>query len=158
MLLRSTIIIFLLFVLFPANGEAKGSIYDVVVGGTIKTLARVFVKTSNLPKLKAKYIKKIITMREDKFQKYYGKFFVVYKQLPDNIKQYYVFTENTSKTDVINMIDQVNKRDLLKIINKVPSEFIMQQTRQYYHPSQDHMPGNTSVNETFLWKKLIQKI
>ena len=156
MFLKLTIIL-LLFVV-PSTSYAKGSLYDFVVGGTIKNLAKLYVKTSNLPKLKAKYIKKIEGMREDKFQKYYLKFFIVYKQLPVDLKQAYTFPENATKSQVIEKIDHVKKRDLIIIISKVPSEFIVKQTKTYSHSPQDQLPGHGPVNEMFLWRRIIQKV
>lgn len=155
--MRLKIILFLLLITLPSTGHASLTLYDFFVGGTIKNLAKVFVKTANLPQLKAKYTKMIIKMREDKFQKYYQKFYVVYKQLPADLRHDYVFSERISKQEVIAKIDQVSKRDLMKIISKVPSEFIVKQTKHYTRP-QDQMPANGQVNETFLWKRIIQKI
>ncbi|MDE2027274.1 MAG: hypothetical protein KGK03_07300 [Candidatus Omnitrophica bacterium] len=153
MFLRSVILLLLL--LLPAS-YAQASLYDLIVGGTIKTLAKVYVKTSNLPKLKAKYIKKISGMREDKFRKYYMKFFVVYQQLPSNLKQTYAFTEKTTRSQVIRMINGVNKRDILTVINKVPTEFIVRQTRYYSHPPQHRVPAHPP--EMFLWRHIMQMI
>lgn len=127
---------------------------EFLVGGTIKNLARVFVNTSNLPELKSKYIKKIATMREDKFRKYYTKFYVVYKQLPSEIKESYAFSENATKTEVIAKIEQVKKRDLLAIISKVPSEFIVDQTNHYSRSKGKQGP----VDEKYLWKRIIEKV
>ncbi len=151
------LIIFILLLIFPSTSHAKASLYDLVVGGTIKNLAKIYVKTSNLPKLKAKYIKTIANMREDKFQKYYGKFLVVYKQLPADLKQAYVFTDNADKKEVIEKIQRVKKRDLMVIISKVPSEFIVKQTK-IYTPPKDQLPQNAHGNEMFLWRRIIQKI
>jgi hypothetical protein len=153
---KLTISLFLVF--FATASCVQASVYDLVVGGTIKNLAKIYVKTTNLSKLKAKYIQVITNMKEERFQKNYRKFFVVYKQLPTNLQQDYVFNENATKSEVINMIDRVNKRDIMKIINKVPCEFITKQTRQYSSP-QAPLPNQPSqVNETFVWKRIIQKI
>jgi hypothetical protein len=152
------LIIFLLLFIFPSNSYAKASLYDLLVGGTIKNFARIYVKTSNLPKLKAKYVKKIANMREDKFQRNYMKFFTVYKQLPVDVKQTYIFPEKTTKSKVIDMIGQVNKRDLMAMISKVPSEFIVKQARCYSRPPQQELPENAPVNGIFLWRRIVQKI
>jgi ATP-dependent protease Clp ATPase subunit len=132
-------------------------LYDFIVGGTIKNLAKVFVKTSNLPQLKAKYTKMIAKMREDKFLKYYHKFYVVYTQLPADLRKDYVFTETITKQEVIAKIEHVDKRDLMKIISKVPSEFIVKQTK-HYTSLKDQLPANGQMNETFLWRRIIGKI
>ncbi len=152
------IIIFLLLLIFPANSYAKGSLYDFVVGGTIKTLAKIYVKTSNLTKLKSKYIKKITNMKDDKFNKYYMQFYDVYKELPPDLKQKYVFTDQVTKAEVIQKIDTVNKRDLIGIINKIPSDFILRKTKYYLHKSHEQSPHRPVVNEMFLWRSIIQKV
>jgi hypothetical protein len=152
------LVVLSLLVVFPSNSYAQPRLYDFVVGGTIKNLAKIYVKTSNLPKLKDKYITKIMNMRDDKFRKYFMKFFVVYKQLPSDLQQTYVFTESTTKSDAIDLIHRVNKRDLIMIINKIPSEFIVKQTKNYSQPPKDQIPNSAQVNETFLWRRIIQKI
>jgi hypothetical protein len=153
------ITIFLLLIAVPSTCHAKPPrLYDFVVGGAIKNLAKIYIKTVNLAKLKDKYIKKIATMREDKFQKYYKKFYVVYKELPPEVKESYIFEENITKTQAISMINKVDKRDLITIINKIPSDFIVKQTKYYSHPPQGQLPQNSQVNEMFLWRRIIQKV
>jgi hypothetical protein len=148
------IIIFSLIIVIPSTSHAT-TLREFLVGGTIKNLAKVFVKTSNLPKLKTKYINKIATMHEDKFRKYYTKFYVVYKQLPEDLKKSYVFTENATKAQIVAMIKKVDKQDLLVIIDKIPSEFIVDQTRHYSHPKGK---GQEPVDEKYLWKRIIEKV
>ncbi len=153
--MRLKLVFFILLFAYPSTSHA--SFFDLLIGGTIKNLAKIYVKTTNLPKLKAKYKTKIANMREDKFQKYYLKFFIVYKQLPDDLKKSYIFTENTTKSEVIEKIDRVNKKDLMKIINKIPCDFIVKQTR-HYTPKDQIPPNGEPVNEMFLWRRIIQKI
>ena len=152
------LIIFLLLLVLPSNSYARCSLYDFVVGGTIKTLAKIYVKTSNLPKLKAKYIQKITNMKEDKFHKYYTRFYDVYKELPPDLKQKYVFTDKVTKAEVIHKIEAVNKRDLIGIINKIPSDFISRKTKYYLHKSHEQSPHRPVVNEMFIWRSIIQKV
>jgi hypothetical protein len=143
-----------LIIVIPSTSHAT-TLREFLVGGTIKNLAKVFVKTSNLPKLKTKYINKIATMRDDKFRKYYTKFYVVYKQLPVDLKESYVFTENATKAEIVAMIKKVDKRDLLVIIDKIPSEFIVDQTKHYSRPKGK---GQEPVDERYLWKRIIEKV
>lgn len=147
-------IIIALIIAIPSTSHAM-TLREFLVGGTIKNLARIFVKTSNLPQIKTKYIKKIASMKEDKFRKYYMKFYVVYQQLPVDLKEDFVFTENATKTEIIGMIERVNKSDLLAIIDKVPSEFIVDQTRYYSRPKDKQQP---TVDEKYLWKRIIEKV
>ena len=154
-MLKKSIIFILLFVSVP-NCYAQPSLYDFVVGGTIKTLARVFIKTSNLPKLKDKYIRMIEKMKEEKFQKHYTQFYDVYKELPPDLKEKYVFSDKATKQEVIHHIETVNKRDLMVIISKIPSEFIVNKTKYYTHKPQNQPAPQ--VNEMFLWRSIIQKV
>ena len=101
-----SLIVFLLLFAFPASSHANDTLYEFMVGGTIKNLAKIYVMTSNLPRLKAKYIKKITNMKEDKFQKNYRKFYAVFEHLPPAIKRGYNFTPNTSRAELIQAINQ----------------------------------------------------
>lgn len=156
MLLR--LILFILFLILAPDCYARGSVYDFVVGGTIKNLAKIYVETSNLTKIKSKYIKKIVNMREDKFLKYYNQFYEVYRELPSDLKQMYVFTDKTTKSEVLKRINTVNKKDLIVIINKIPSDFILRKTRYYLHKPHNQPPKQPIVNEMFLWRSIIQKV
>lgn len=151
----SLILIILLFA-FPSNSRADATLYDLVVGGTIKNMAKIYVVTSNLPKLKAKYVKKITTMKEEKFQKNYRKFYVVFEHLPPAIKQGYDFTPNTKRAELIQVINHISKKDLISIINKIPSEMITRQAKSYSQPKQ--VSGQASVDEMFFWHRLVEKI
>ena len=153
---KATLILCLL--LIPASDCHAGNLYDFVVGGTIKNLAKIYVKTSNLPKLKAKYIKKIANMKEDKFKKHYMKFYEVYKDLPTALKQKYVFTDTPNKAEIIHSIDTVNKRDLITIINKIPSDFITKKAKIYAQPSQEQLSNHSQMNGASIWGSLVQKI
>lgn len=153
-MVNSRIIVIFLLIAFPSTGHAM-TLRDFLVGGAIKNLARIFVKTTSLPKLKTKYINQIASMRDDKFRKYYTKFYVVYNQLPLDIKENFVFTENATKSEIIAKIEQVQKRDLMVIISKVPSEFIVDQTR-YYSKSKDKYQN--SIDEQRIWKRIIEKV
>jgi hypothetical protein len=159
--MRLKLTIFLLLLVIPSTGHAKGNFYDFMVGGTIKNLAKVYVKTTNLGKLKEKYKKVVLNMKPERFKKNFMKFFKVYKQLPPELQKDYVFTENTTKADVIALIDKTSKRDIIKIINKIPSDFIVDQTRHYSPPPQgSNLPQSQppQVNEMFLWKRIMQKV
>jgi hypothetical protein len=151
----SLILITLLFA-FPSDSRADATLYDLVVGGTIKNLAKIYIITSNLPKIKAKYVKKITNMREEKFQKNYRKFYIVFEHLPPAIKQGYDFTPNTSRAELILAINHVSKKDLISIINKIPSEMITRQAKRYSQPKQVH--GHDSVDEMFFWRRLVEKM
>lgn len=143
-----------LIIVIPSTSHAT-TLREFLVGGTIKTMARVFVKTSNLTRLKTKYIKQIATMKDDKFRRNYSKFYVVYTQLPPDLKESYSFRENATKTEIIAIIERVNKKDLFTIINKVPSEFIVAQTRYYSQPKDKQQEP---VDEKRLWKRIIEKV
>jgi len=149
------ILIILLFA-FPSNSRADVTLYELVVGGAIKNLAKIYVMTSNLPKLKAKYVKKITHMREEKFQKNYRKFYAVFEHLPPAIKQSYDFTPNTSRAELIRAINHASKKDLISLINKIPSEMITRQAKSYSRPKQ--LSGQASVDEMFFWRRLVEKI
>ncbi len=156
--MRLKLILFCALFLCAPNCYAKSSLYDVVVGVAIKTLAKIYVKTSNLKKLKAKYIHKIAHMKDDKFKKNYMKFYEVYKELPIDIKAKYVFTDKTTKDEVIERIASVKKKDLIAIINKIPSEFILHKTRHYTKKPGSSSQPQPQVNEMFLWRSIIEKV
>ena len=141
-------------ILTPSTSHAM-KLKEFLFFFSIKNMAKIFIKTSNLPKLKTKYIKMIEAMQEDKFRKNYMKFYVVYKQLPPDLKESYIFTEHASKTEIIRVIERVNKGDLLAIISKVPSEFIVDQTRFYTRPKDNQQEP---VDERYLWKRIIEKV
>lgn len=146
-----------LVLFFSAPTCHAGSLYDFFVGGAIKNLAKLYVRTSNLPKLKAKYIKQITKMKEDKFRKHYMLFYDVYQELPPDLRQKFVFTDATTKTEVIQKIDTLKKKDLIIIINKIPSDFILRKTRYYSNKQRDPAPNAPEKNEMQIWKNIIHK-
>jgi hypothetical protein len=150
------ILLIVLFFVFPANAHADGNLYDLVVGGAIKNLAKIYVATSNLPRLKAKYTNKLEHMREDKFEKNYRKFYVVYEHLPPSVKKDFDFKPNTSRAELIQAINRVTRHDLIVTINKIPSQMITRQAKSYAKPKQ--ITGQPRVDEKFLWHRIVEKI
>jgi len=151
---RFLILVLLLFL--PSNSYAQITLHDWVVGGALKTLAKIYVKTSNLPKLKSKYIRKIESMKVEKFSRSYKKFYLLYEQLPADLKQKYLFTDQSTKSDVIEVIDRINKKDLMAIINRIPGEFIVKQAIKYSPQSQNQLPAQPHA--IFLWRSIVQRI
>ena len=136
--------------------EEKASAQDRIIGSTFKTLAKAFVATVDINKLKKNNIDKLNKMDEGKFKKHYVKVYGVIKDLPDNLKARYLVAEDFTKEEAIKDIKSLDKKKLYEIIDSIPDTIIAQQFRQYLAKQADRIQkSNLAQQINKLWNKII---
>ncbi len=116
-----------------AFAAQKVSAEDRVIGATFKTLAKAYVATTDIEKLKAKKIHRIEIMREDWFDEKYAEVYQVIRELPPKLQMKYGVTEGMTKERTIRIIRTLDKKALYEIIDNVPDTVIAEQFAQQFH-------------------------
>ncbi len=155
-----TKIFFLILLFLPGTvcAENPADITDYTIAGTIKTLAKIFVQTVDLDKVKTKQIKALSKMEEAKFQKHYAKTYNVLKDLPPELLAHYGLTEQMTKQEAIKAIQHTNKGDLVESIDKIPDQVIVKYVKHCLMQEASQLKDKTFLQQIdSLWKKFTQK-
>ena len=140
---------------FAQNGMGPGA---YAIAGTTKILAKIFVQTADLDKIKTKQIKALSKMKDAKFQKRYAEIYIILKDAPTGLLSHYGLIEHMSKKRAINEIRHVDKSDLIEMIDKIPDQLIVKNVRNCLRQQADQLKDKTFLQQIeFLWKKFIQK-
>jgi len=153
--------IFFLILLFLPGKVCAGNVDDLAdytIAGTIKTLAKIFVRTVDLEKVKARQIKALSKMKEAKFQKRYAEVYNVLKDLPPGLLAHEGITEHMTKQEAIKEIRRIDKPDLIDSIDKIPDHVIVKYVKEWLRRKPHQSKDKTFLQQTdSLWKKFIQK-
>lgn len=109
----------------------KAGIGDKMIASTFKTLAKAYVATVNLEKVKKTQISHLEGMNDNKFQKRFQEIQSALAPLPTAFKTKYGLKEQMTKEEVIAQIDQLDKKWINQMIEETPDTFIALQFKNY---------------------------
>lgn len=151
----------LLAIAFPLQNiyaEQRPSVSEKIIGSTFKTLAKAFVATADIEKIKSGNIKKIRKMPKEKFQQRYAKIYPVLNGLPNTLKNQYNLSENLSREEATSAIESLNKQKIYRIINIIPDTLIASQFKAYLAQAKQKIQESNLVREIEkFWNKIITK-
>ena len=153
-------IFFLILLFLPGKvcAENVAGLGDYAIAGTIKTLAKIFVQTTDLDKVKTRQIKVLLRMKEAKFQKQYTEIYIVLKDIPPELRLHYGIIEHMSKEEAIKEIRRIRKSDLIELIDKIPDQFIVKYVKDFLGQKACQLKDKAFLQQIdSLWNKLIQK-
>ncbi len=156
------IILLLVFNLCFQNftfAEDRASAGDRIIGSTFKALAKAFVATADINRLKKNNIEKINKMNEEKFRKRYSGVYKIIKDLPVKLKVSYGITEAMSKGQAIRDIELLDKKKIYESIDSIPDTIIASQFKQYLS-NKGHEIRKSSIVEQInnFWNKIMEKV
>ncbi|MFA4888206.1 MAG: hypothetical protein WC628_01345 [Candidatus Omnitrophota bacterium] len=135
--------------------QPQPSAGEKLIGSTFKTLAKAFVASADIEKIKADNLRKIRKMPQEKFQRRYDKIYQVIKDLPDTLKKQYNISENLSREEAISLIQPLNKEGLYKIIDAITDSFITCQFLAYLRETKQKLQQNDFIQQIHrFWKKI----
>lgn len=158
--LKQIILILILSLCFQSFifGEEKVGVGDKIVGSTFKTLAKAFVVTTDINKLKKNNIDKLNKMNEEKFKKRYAEVYKVIKDLPAKLKVSYGITKTITKEQIIKDIESLNKKNIYEIIDSIPDAIIAKQFKQYLSEKKQEIQKSNAVEQiNKFWNKMIAR-
>ncbi len=148
----------LLFLPGKVCADGANELGDRAIAATIKTLAKAFVQTVDLEKFKAKHIRSLSKMTEEKFQKRYVEIYDVVKDIPAELRIKYGVTEHLDRTEAIRDIGHLDKTDLAQIIDGIPDQVVIKYVKIYIRKNVDQAKDQIFLQQIdSLWKKITQK-
>ena len=153
-------IFFLILLFLPGKvcAENVAGLGDYAIAGTIKTLAKIFVQTTDLDKVKTKQIKALSRLKEAKFQKQYTEIYIVLKDVPPELLRHYGMIEHMSKQEAIEEIQRIEKSDLIELINKIPDQVIVKYVKDSLRQKACQLKDKIFLQQIdSLWNKFIEK-
>lgn len=130
---------------------------DTIIGSTFKTLAKAFVVTANIDKLKKDNIEKLKKKNNDKFRAQYVNFFNILKD-SSSFNTRYGLTENMTKDEAIEKIKSLDKKKIYAVIDDIPNTVIADQFRLYLEQKKQQIQkSNMVVQIRKTWDRIIKK-
>lgn len=149
------------FVLSPnVYAQDASSISDYAFASTLKTLAKTFIQTVGVEKLKKKHLKSLHKMSDGKFHKRYAEVFVILKDIPSKLRVEYGINENMSKDKTIAMIERLDNKKVLSFIDRVPDQVVVKHANDYLKQMSHEAKVNNQMflqQINSLWEKVIHK-
>jgi len=138
--------------------EEKVDFKDKLVASTFKALAKTFIATADIDRLKRDNIRKIDKMNEIKFRKKFKEIYIIIKDLPISIRLEYGIREDMTKEQVMGEIGSLNKATIYRLIDRIPDTFIATQFRNYMvHGKQEIQQNNLAGQIGKIWEKMTSK-
>ena len=148
----------LLFLPGKVCADGVNELSDHAIAATVKTLAKAFVQTVDLEKFKAKHIRSLSKMTEEKFQKRYVEIYDVLKDIPAELRVKYGVTEHLDRTEAVKNIGHLDKTDLVQIINGIPDQAVIKHVKIYIKKNVDQAKDQIFLQQIdSLWKKITRK-
>ncbi len=129
-----------------------------VIGGTFKTLARGYVVTADIEKLKAGKIARIEHMRDDWFAEKYAELYEVIKGMPLKIRTRYGVTEHLTRAQAVRIIRGLDKGKLYEIIDNVPDRLIAEQFNEQLRRDEKGNGGSLQDKIGRMWGRAVAAI
>lgn len=159
--MRIFILLIIFFFAFSLTclAQEKESLVDRAIASTFKGLARAYITTTDVNKLKKDSIDKLDKMDEKKFSKRYAEVYEVIKELPIKLKSRYGVTEAMTKEQAIHNINSLDKKKIYEGIDAIPDTFIVKQFRQYLDKEKQLVQGNNVLDQiNKLWNTMMKKV
>ncbi|TRZ95808.1 hypothetical protein D4R78_02355 [bacterium] len=138
--------------------EETPNLGDKLIASTFKTLAKTFVATADMNRLKKDNIRRLNKMDEAKFRKRYAKVYETIKGLPIQMRLKYGITEGMTREQAIRSIESVDKPDIYRLINSIPDTFIIAEFKQYLSRTTQQMQNSNLIAQVNkLWYKMTAK-
>jgi len=154
----SLVALVLFQLLLPTSSFADNLNPENLVAMTLKTLAKGYVLTMDVTKVKTKEIKKISGMNDAKFHKQYQRVYDVLKGIPSQMRVRYGLSENMTKQKAIENIGQMQKKDMMKFIDGVPDKVIVKEVNDYFKRTAQNVGHNPVRLVDALWHKMMSKM
>ncbi len=131
---------------------------DRIIASTFKTLAKAYVATANLEKIKKTQIDHLRGMNNDKFQKRFHKIQSTLNPLPASFKTKYGLKDQMAKEEVIAEIEKLDKKQINQMIEETPDTFIALQFKNYLRDLKQDTKDSDWVKKIHeFWEKIVVK-
>jgi len=149
--------LFLIGLVNPAISAAAEKASDAIIGSTFKTLAKAFIATADIDKLKQINVYKLAKKDDAKFRTQYAKIYLVLKQCPAIVSKYGL-TEDLTKKQAIEKLKSLNKEDMYWALKSVPNRVIADEFRKYILDEKQALKNSNVVEKVKqVWNRMIEK-
>ncbi len=157
---KTTVVLLLMFIsLTNSNVFAQATFGDKAISSTLKSLAKAYVATADINKLKAKYTQKLEKMGGDKFKDRFPNVYDLVKDLPDSMRQEYSILSNMTAQEAVVIAKKLNKNRIYQIIDAIPDETIISSFNEYALKAHDPTANEGMMSKiNSVWKNVLMRI
>jgi hypothetical protein len=134
------------------------TVRDRVVGGTFKTMAKAYIATADIGKLKNSNIRRIESMRPDWFNKQYAEVYTVIKDLPPKLRKKYGVRPGMTKAEAITIIRSLDKKQIYAIIDQVPDPMINEQFNAQFSGKDNDADTGLMDRVGIIWGRVVAAV
>lgn len=132
----------------------KTTLTDNIIGSAFKSLAKAFIATADIEKIKKNNAEKLKKMDEARFRKRYEKVYNIIKDCA-SLTEAYGLDKDLTKQQAIEKINSLDKKGACKIVDSVPNSLIANQFKLYLNEKKQEIEkSNLSLQIQRLWKKI----
>lgn len=136
----------------------KASFNDKVVSSTVKLMAKTYVMTTDLEKLKRKHTAQIKSMDDETFSVMYANSLGVIYESP-RMKEKFNVPEDMDREEAVKFIQGLDKNKLCGMIDAVPDSVIAARFRRFMARRMDAMKGmDLTKRVQYAWNSLVGRI
>ncbi len=134
------------------------NIDDRFISTSIKLMLKSYILTADLKEIKKAHIERLKNMKEESFKEELNRFCNELKGSP--LEGIYGISINSTREEVISVIDRLDKKEINKIVNSLPDKLIADRIKNYFS-SRHKMYSNKKdflKNLKEAWEDLIRKL
>jgi hypothetical protein len=138
-----------------ANAENKENFGDRVVGSSIKLMAKTYVLTADLEKLKRTHTARIDGMDDESFRFAYGRTIAVVEASPRLRNEAGLMDRRRARE----LIAGLDKKKLCRMVDDVPDAVIAAQFRDFMARRMDRMKGmDLTKRIQYAWSSFVKRM
>lgn len=140
------------------TGAEKPGFQETVIGSSFKLMAKTYVLTTDLEKLKKKHITQIQSSGEDEFRFIYAKTLGVIAESP-RLKSDFGLDAYMDRDGAVDKLKGLNKDRLCRMIDAVPDSVIASRVASFMARRVDEMKGmDLTQRISHVWNSFRQRL
>lgn len=142
----------------PALAAEKTDLTDNIIGSTFKILAKTFISTADIERIKKDNIERITRMDETKFRHRYAKIYSIIEKCP-SLRAYCGLEKEATKQQITGKIKSLDKKMAYEVIDLIPNSLIASQLRAYFNEKKEQVRASKITSQIqSAWDRMISKI
>lgn len=132
---------------------------EALVIGTVKNLAKIYISTIDIEKMRKRGLEELNAITDKEFNKEYAKVFIYVDEIPKYYVKHYGITKNLTKQKTITLIKKLSKKDLTLMVKNTPDKIIIDLIYDYLDEEGiDHSDGLSLGIIQTSWTRITEKI
>jgi len=145
-------------VIARAQQAEKESFGEAAVGTTLKVMAKAYVTTMDLKKLKKRHTERIEKMDEQSFQAAYNNTLTIVRYSP-KLRSDFGLADDLGREEALERLRKLDKKTLCRMIDAVPDKVLIAKFKAFSSRHSDELAGkDTAAQLQAGWKSFTTRL